>query len=383
MPNYLAPTPSVAPRQGGAALRRPGACARACRSARRLSRRHLSRARPRASPAAITLAAPITLWPFEIVTAEYLPSAGRRLQALGLAVVRTARRAFGSAHHRRRRDRGRDGRRQEAQKRAGRLRSSACRHDVAARSICSAPKPTPIALYEQLFAHCTGVYFRYLERFGDPVIVPRAPPDMLQPDRLRGGRSADPQRQALFRGFDFLRDYFAFPRKFLGFELDRARQVLPRLPRSRSTSSSPSTTSIPRLAAVVKPQMFALYAAPAVNLFEKTLDRIPVKPNQHEYQVVPDRSRARLRGPPDRSRSSPTSPASGEEGAGRVRSIRATPAAAAGRPTSTTRCAACRGGAPAEERKYGSASDYTGTDMFIVAVRAGDARGWKARDRRA
>ena len=32
------------------------------------------------------------------------------------------------------------------------------------------------------------------------------------------------------------------------------------------------------------------YAAPAVNLFEKTLDRLPVKSNQHEYPVVADRS---------------------------------------------------------------------------------------------
>ena len=37
--------------------------------------------------------------------------------------------------------------------------------------------------------------------------------------------------------------------------------------------------------------MFALYAAPAVNLFEKTTDRIPVRINEHEYHVVPDRSR--------------------------------------------------------------------------------------------
>ena len=37
--------------------------------------------------------------------------------------------------------------------------------------------------------------------------------------------------------------------------------------------------------------MFALYAAPGVNLFEKTLDRIPVKSNQYEFPVIPDRSR--------------------------------------------------------------------------------------------
>ena len=46
-----------------------------------------------------------------------------------------------------------------------------------------------------------------------------------------------------------------------------------------------------RLAAAVRPDMFALYTAPAINLFEKTTDRIPIKSNQHEYHVVPDRSR--------------------------------------------------------------------------------------------
>jgi type VI secretion system protein ImpG len=36
--------------------------------------------------------------------------------------------------------------------------------------------------------------------------------------------------------------------------------------------------------------MFALYAAPAVNLFEKTTDRVALKSSQHEYHIVPDRS---------------------------------------------------------------------------------------------
>jgi len=45
-----------------------------------------------------------------------------------------------------------------------------------------------------------------------------------------------------------------------------------------------------RLAAAVRPETFALYAAPAINLFEKSTDRIPLKSNQHEYHVVPDRS---------------------------------------------------------------------------------------------
>ena len=45
-----------------------------------------------------------------------------------------------------------------------------------------------------------------------------------------------------------------------------------------------------RLPAAVQPQTLALYAAPAINLFEKSADLIPLKPSQHEYHVVPDRS---------------------------------------------------------------------------------------------
>jgi type VI secretion system protein ImpG len=37
--------------------------------------------------------------------------------------------------------------------------------------------------------------------------------------------------------------------------------------------------------------MFALYVAPAINLFEKTTDRLPVKSHLHEFHIVPDRSR--------------------------------------------------------------------------------------------
>ncbi len=38
-----------------------------------------------------------------------------------------------------------------------------------------------------------------------------------------------PNDNQLFRGFDFLRDYFAFPRRFLGFDLIDLGAVAPRL----------------------------------------------------------------------------------------------------------------------------------------------------------
>ena len=81
-----------------------------------------------------------------------------------------------------------------------------------------------------------------LDAFGDPVITAgRA--DMIRQIGFDEGEALIPNDNQLFRGFDFLRDYFAFPRRFLGFDLadlerGRRRASTPR----RSTSSSPSTT---------------------------------------------------------------------------------------------------------------------------------------------
>ena len=52
-----------------------------------------------------------------------------------------------------------------------------------------------IALYEQLFAHCEGIYFRYLDIFGDPVVIP-APAGMPPAARLRARRSAVSERRS-------------------------------------------------------------------------------------------------------------------------------------------------------------------------------------------
>src|SRR6202008_2358688 len=84
--------------------------------------------------------------------------------------------------------------------------------------------------------------------------------------------------------------YFVFPRKFLGLSLSGLDAVLPRLKAKTVDVLFAFDEVNARLAAAVHPEMFALYAAPAINLFEKTTDRIPLKSNQHEYHVVPDRS---------------------------------------------------------------------------------------------
>ena len=99
-----------------------------------------------------------------------------------------------------------------------------------------------------------------------------------------------PNDHRVFEGFDLLREFFMFPRKFLGCKLTRLDEVLPKLKAKTVDILFAFNEVNPRLAAAVQPSMFAVYAAPAINLFEKTTDRISLKSSQHEYQIVPDRS---------------------------------------------------------------------------------------------
>jgi len=118
-----------------------------------------------------------------------------------------------------------------------------------------------------------------------------------------------------------------------------------------------------RLSSAVQPAMFALYAAPAINLFEKTTDRIAVKASQHEYHLVPDRSRtldfeahrvldvyAHYPGGREKVPVQPlySAPDGSGTDADLFYTVRRTPRRRS-----------------AQERRFGSASDYTGTDIFL------------------
>ena len=54
------------------------------------------------------------------------------------------------------------------------LRFSSCRVKTL-RFHLLGQETSAVALYEQLFAHCRGVYFRVLDAFGDPIIAPADP----------------------------------------------------------------------------------------------------------------------------------------------------------------------------------------------------------------
>jgi type VI secretion system protein ImpG len=359
VPNYLAPTPSamlakIVPPFADPALRDGRRITRGTyldATYRQLDRNVACRYR---------LTSPITLWPFDVVGAEYFTTAAP-LQALGLSAGPDAVAGMRLSLTHRTAARLEDELPDSLIQKTPTAWFAGCRTTELPFYLIGSEADS-IALYEQLFADCVGIYFRYLDEFGDPVVIPAPPDCLLQP----GFDDADallPNDNRIFRGFDFLREYFIFPRKFLGFELKKLDKVIPQLAGKNVDILFAFDEVNNRLSAAVQPSMFALYAAPAVNLFEMTTDRVAIRSNQHEYQIVPDRSRyldfephslldvyAHFPGGRDKVpvRSLYSAPVESGTESGLWYTVRRLPR----RRT-------------VEEKKYGTSSDYTGTDMFI------------------
>lgn len=360
VPNYLAPTPSamlarIVPPFADAALR----------DGRRIARRSYLDATFRELDRNIAcryrLTSDITLWPFDIVNAEYYttPSA---LQALGLSVDSNVVAGMRISLMHRTTTRIEDEMSVEQAAKTPTAWFAGCRTTELPIYLVG-NEADSVALYEQLFADCVGVYFRYLDEFGDPVLVPAAP-ECLRQLGFADHDALLPNDNRIFRGFDLLREYFMFPRKFLGFEINKLARVMPKLV-SRSVDILFAFDEVnARLPASVHAGMFALYAAPAVNLFEKTTDRVAIRANQHEYQIIPDRSRY-LDFEPHRVLDVYAHYQGGQDKVP-VRPLYSAPAdsdvADTGLWYTVRRLPRRR---TVEEKKYGASSDYTGTDMFI------------------
>jgi type VI secretion system protein ImpG len=360
VPHYLAPTPSMmivqaTPVFGDPALREGRAISCGAyidASFRQLDRQIACRYR---------LCGDITIWPFELVGAEYYPSPAP-MQALGVSVGSEVLSGLRITLTHRSTARSEDEPSEADARKKPELMIAGCRTSQLPLYFVGTEADS-VALYELLFAHCRGIYFRYLDHFGDPVVF-SASPECLQQVGFDAEDALFPGDHRVFEGFDLLREYFAFPRKFLGCRLAGINDILSQV-QARTVDIVFAFDELnARLAAAVRPQTFSLYAAPAINLFEKAVDRIQLKPNQHEYHVVPDRSHyldyephrvlevyAHYLGRQEKVPVRPLYATSLQDSAFRSDtyfSVRRLPR----RRT-------------VEEKRTGISSDYTGTDMFI------------------
>lgn len=94
-----------------------------------------------------------------------------------------------------------------------------------------------------------------------------------------------------FSGYRLLQEYFSFPQRYLFFKISGLAAAV-------AANQSPEMELVllfgrgePSLEAVVDRANFLLNCTPAINLFEKRIDRIQISDSTHEFHVVPDRTK--------------------------------------------------------------------------------------------
>jgi len=152
------------------------------------------------------------------------------------------------------------------------------------------PTSDAVSLYEQLFSRLERIAVRYLDAQGDPRFI-SLDREALQPIGFDGGTSLFAHDDRVFSGFNHLREYFAFPAKYLGFKVKGLARHLSRIDASSFELIFAFSNVVPRLGSIVDRSWFVLYGAAVANLFEIVCTPISVRNNEHEFAVIGDRSR--------------------------------------------------------------------------------------------
>ncbi len=99
-----------------------------------------------------------------------------------------------------------------------------------------------------------------------------------------------PSERRSFRGYRLLAEYFACPERFLFFRLMDLDKAF-----ADCTDECEVVLLFNRAAPVLTGALsqtnIKLFASPAINLFEKQLGRVQINKFDHEYHVIPDRTR--------------------------------------------------------------------------------------------
>ena len=147
----------------------------------------------------------------------------------------------------------------------------------------------PSEIYEQIFAHKARLIIQSPAQRGRTLAVLSA--DCIRRVGYSSEQALLPVAPQGFEGYRLLREYFAFPERFLFCEFSGFGDVLQQITGEEFDLVIALDELDPKLEGRVDRTCFELFCAPVINLFEKTLDRIMVSARVSESHVVPDRNR--------------------------------------------------------------------------------------------
>jgi type VI secretion system protein ImpG len=263
-PQYLAPTPSMCvvgfePQDGDPGLTTGYPVPR-------LTELAANSSADTTTPVTFRTGQAVTLWPLKITEAEYLPT-------------RAATAPYSAA--------------------AGVRAEAGLRLRLATTGGAPLDKidPTTLPIYLDGSEVIPGELYRQL--VGDAVAtVARSPAvgggwTRLPAPEAHGFEDACallPQDRRAFRGYRLLTEYFACPERFLFVRLNGLGRAFACCEDSCDVVVLFNRAAA-ALAGALSPANFRLYAAPAINLFEKQIDRVALSPYEQELQLIPDRTR--------------------------------------------------------------------------------------------
>ena len=148
----------------------------------------------------------------------------------------------------------------------------------------------PMHLYEQFFADAVAVVVQPAtkpikwQKVFDASCVRRVGFDNKQKLLPYDARS--------FQGYRLLHEYFTFPQRFMFVELAGLNSAIQHCDQNQLDFIVLFRESNIELEGTINADNFGLFCSPAINLFSKRLDRIPISDKFFEFHVVPDRTRA-------------------------------------------------------------------------------------------
>ena len=148
----------------------------------------------------------------------------------------------------------------------------------------------PGRIYEQIFSHKMGLVVQAPSSQKPAGVV--LPADNIRPVGFASEQALLPPAPHGFEGYRLLREYFVFPERFLFFELAGFQQAIGDIQGDEVDLIIALEEQDTRLEGRVDKSCFDLFCTPAINLFEKTLDRIAISNRVSEFHLVPDRNRA-------------------------------------------------------------------------------------------
>lgn len=275
MPDYLAPTPSMGIVQIEPDHSDPALAAGVVVPRHSPLRSDLKRGD--ISTCTFLTAHETTLWPVEVSEASFigsprdletyeLPEIPEAVSAVRLQLSCTGEKAFGD------------------------FGSKACSFEKLPIFL-QGPEDLPLQLLEALTADPVELVVRPV---GQPEQTTRLPATCMQSVGFSREEAILPNNDRGFDGHRLLLEYFVFPERFRGFQIDGLGPVLGKAGAARELEVFVLLRErIEALENVVDASRFALFCTPVVNLFEKQCDRIQIDDRNSDYHVVPDRTRPR------------------------------------------------------------------------------------------